>query len=105
MSLFVYLAKPRASLMSIVLGIVMALFGLSTSAQAMQFSSPSEFAVSAGKSSKSVKKNKSAKSKKSGKSTVTFHNGSAESVTERERRLKRECKGRSNSGLCEGFTR
>jgi hypothetical protein len=36
---------------------------------------------------------------------VTFHDGSAESRSERDRRLTRECKGRSNSGVCEGYTR
>lgn len=28
-----------------------------------------------------------------------------ESVARREKRLKKECKGRPNAGLCEGFTR
>ena len=49
------------------------------------------------------KREKKAKGKKGG--GVTFHEGSAESRSERDRRLKRECKGRSNSGLCEGYTR
>ena len=31
--------------------------------------------------------------------------GSAESTPERERRLKRECRGRPNAGACEGYTR
>jgi hypothetical protein len=31
--------------------------------------------------------------------------GSSESKAERSSRLKRECKGKSNSGLCEGYTR
>jgi hypothetical protein len=38
-------------------------------------------------------------------SEVTFHEGSGETRAERERRLKRECRGRSNSGLCEGYAR
>ncbi len=48
---------------------------------------------------------KSSSKKKSGGGKVTFHNGSAETFSERDRRLKRECKGRSNSGACEGYTR
>jgi hypothetical protein len=51
----------------------------------------------------SAKKSKTAKKSKGGK--ISFNDGSAESRSERDRRLKRECKGRSNSGLCEGFTR
>jgi hypothetical protein len=50
-----------------------------------------------------AKKAKSAKRSKGGR--VSFHDGSAESRTERDRRLMRECKGRSNSGVCEGYTR
>ncbi len=50
-------------------------------------------------------KPKRAKKAKTTKSSVTFHNGSAESTPDRERRLRRECQGRANSGLCEGFTR
>ncbi len=52
---------------------------------------------------KKPKKEKKAKAKKGG--GVTFHEGSGETRAERERRLTRECKGRSNSGLCEGFAR
>lgn len=52
-----------------------------------------------------TKSTKSSKKTKSAKSSVSFHNGSAESTPDRERRLRRECQGRSNSGLCEGFTR
>ena len=37
---------------------------------------------------------------------VTFHKSSSEeSRAERERRLKRECRGRPNAGACLGFTR
>jgi hypothetical protein len=32
-----------------------------------------------------------------------LHGG--ESQAQRDKRLKKECKGRSNSGLCEGFAR
>lgn len=31
--------------------------------------------------------------------------GSAETPAQRERRLRRECKGRPNAGACEGYTR
>lgn len=47
-------------------------------------------------------KKQSAKKRSKG-GNVSFHDGSAESRSERDRRLKRECKGRSNSGLCEGY--
>jgi hypothetical protein len=50
-------------------------------------------------------KAKRAKKSKAAKSNVSFHNGSAETTPDRERRLRRECQGRANSGLCEGFTR
>jgi hypothetical protein len=49
------------------------------------------------------KKQKKAKGKKGG--GVTFYEGSAETRTERDRRLRRECRGRPNSGACEGYTR
>lgn len=52
---------------------------------------------------KKPKKPKAAKKSRGGK--VTFHEGSAESRAERDRRLSRECRGRSNSGVCEGYTR
>jgi hypothetical protein len=53
--------------------------------------------------SKKPRKKSAAKRSKGGK--VSFHEGSAESRSERDRRLMRECKGRSNSGVCEGYTR
>ena len=40
--------------------------------------------------------------KKSG--TVKYDKGSAETTAERDRRLKRECKGRPNAGACLGYT-
>jgi hypothetical protein len=52
---------------------------------------------------KKPKKSKKAKAKKGG--GVTFYEGSAESRLERDKRLVRECKGRPNSGVCEGYTR
>lgn len=37
---------------------------------------------------------------------VTFHKApSEESPAAREKRLKRECKGRANAGMCLGYTR
>ncbi len=52
---------------------------------------------------KKPKKEKKAKAKKSG--NVTFHEGSAESRAERDKRLTRECRGRPNAGACEGYAR
>jgi hypothetical protein len=49
-----------------------------------------------------AKKPKKHKAKKGG---VTFNDGSAESRGERDKRLMRECKGRPNSGACEGYAR
>ncbi|RJP70700.1 MAG: hypothetical protein C4535_04080 [Comamonadaceae bacterium] len=38
--------------------------------------------------------------------SVKFHKApSEESPAAREKRLKRECKGRPNAGMCAGFTR
>jgi hypothetical protein len=48
---------------------------------------------------------KAPKKKKSSGGKLTFNEGSAESRKDRDRRLSRECKGRSNSGACEGYTR
>jgi hypothetical protein len=56
-----------------------------------------------GSTAKKPKKEKTAKGKKGG--GVTFYEGSAESRSERDKRLTRECRGRSNSGLCEGYAR
>jgi hypothetical protein len=68
------------------------------------FSSQSISAQTAGTSDSSkAKKTKKARAKKAG--GVTFHDGSAESRSERDRRLMRECKGRPNAGVCEGYTR
>ncbi len=54
----------------------------------------------------SAKKSKTSKKSKGGKGgKISFNDGSAESRGERDKRLKRECKGRSNSGVCEGYTR
>jgi hypothetical protein len=39
-------------------------------------------------------------------SSVKFHKApSEESPAAREKRLKRECKGRANAGMCLGYTR
>lgn len=38
--------------------------------------------------------------------SVTFHKApSEESPAAREKRLKRECKGRANAGMCLGYTK
>ncbi len=57
------------------------------------------------KSTSGTKKSGKSRASKKGKGNITFSDGSAESRSERDRRLSRECKGRSNSGVCEGYTR
>ena len=51
--------------------------------------------------------NAASKKKKTGAETTQerFQRGSAESLTESERRQLRECKGRPNAGACAGYTR
>ncbi len=51
------------------------------------------------------KPRKSHAAKKSKANKASFDNGSAETRKERDSRLMRECKGRPNSGACEGYTR
>jgi hypothetical protein len=70
---------------------------LALASDAVQISARSETG------SRKPRKTKAAKKSKGG--NVSFHDGSAESRSERDRRLTRECRGRSNSGLCEGYTR
>ncbi|WP_439590580.1 hypothetical protein [Hydrogenophaga sp.] len=44
--------------------------------------------------------------KRKAPSKVTFHKApSEESPQAREKRLKRECRGRPNAGMCAGYTR
>ena len=52
-------------------------------------------------------KKKPATKKKATEKTAraVFDNGSAETVAQRNARLKRECKGGVNAGACAGFTR
>jgi Mor family transcriptional regulator len=69
-----------------------------TAMQATGGSSPAE-----GSKAKKPKKEKKAKAKKGG--GVSFYEGSGETRVERDKRLKRECKGRPNAGLCEGYAR
>lgn len=70
---------------------------LSLGGQALSVSAKSE------SSTKKPRKAKAAKKSKGG--NISFNDGSAESRSERDRRLMRECKGRPNSGVCEGYTR
>jgi len=44
-----------------------------------------------------------AKKKSTKTNTVKYEKGSAESTSERDRRLFRECKGRPNAGACLGY--
>ena len=53
-------------------------------------------------SPKATKKSHKVKKSSSG-GKVTFNNGSEETTPARNARLKRECKGRANSGMCSGF--
>jgi len=45
-----------------------------------------------------------AKKRTGGSGQIRFLPGSAETVKERNSRLKRECKGRVNAGACAGYT-
>jgi hypothetical protein len=56
---------------------------------------------STSKPAQKPKKEKKASGKKGG--GVTFYEGSGETRAERDKRLMRECKGRPNAGLCEGY--
>jgi hypothetical protein len=82
--------------------------GVTGFAQAAMFSvAASAISVSANteitpQKTKKTSKSKTSKKDKGGK--ITFHDGSAESRAERDKRLKRECKGRTNAGVCEGYT-
>ncbi len=65
----------------------------------------SQVTVSASSShAKKPRKARAAKKNK-GNKAIGFYDGSAEDRKERDRRLMRECKGRPNSGACEGYTR
>ncbi len=53
--------------------------------------------------SESPSKPAKAKKKATKSSTVKYEKGSAETTSERDRRLFRECKGRPNGGACLGY--
>jgi uncharacterized membrane protein YhiD involved in acid resistance len=84
---------------------ISASLAMAGTAQAATFSQPGGAMHISAKSETGSKKPRKTKAAKKSKSNISFHDGSAESRSERDRRLKRECKGRSNSGLCEGYTR
>jgi lipopolysaccharide export LptBFGC system permease protein LptF len=92
----------RAYVVTAVLAVGAALVCLPAQAQANSQASSTESSSKA-KKPKKEKKAKGTQAAKGG--SVTFHEGSGETRSERERRLTRECKGRPNSGLCEGFAR
>ncbi len=93
----------RSSLLiSLVFSVAVCLSGTAQAGGLFDVMKASWQAKESGSGSKKSVKSRSAKKSKS---SVTFHDGSAESRTERDRRLTRECKGRSNSGVCEGYTR
>jgi uncharacterized membrane protein YhiD involved in acid resistance len=83
---------------------IAASLAMAGTAQAATYSVAGGAALISAKSESKSSKPRKSKAKKS-KSNISFHDGSAESRSERDRRLKRECKGRSNSGVCEGYTR
>ena len=65
-------------------------------------------AATAGNSDETVQPTAKAKKKKAAKaktSKVKFMPGSEESKAERRARLKIECKGAANAGVCTGYTR
>jgi hypothetical protein len=75
-------------------------------AQAGAFSWGDQTLSMSAKSESGTKKPRKAKAaKKSKGGNISFNDGSAESRSDRDRRLMRECKGRPNSGVCEGYTR
>jgi uncharacterized membrane protein YhiD involved in acid resistance len=85
--------------------VIAATVAMASSAQAATFSLPGSAMSFSAKSETGSKKPRKSKGAKKSKSNISFHDGSAESRRERDRRLSRECKGRSNSGACEGYTR
>jgi hypothetical protein len=97
------------SLRTLLASSVLALAGavaLPGMAQAATFSIADSSMSLRAKSETGSKKPRKAKAGKKAKGGgITFSDGSAESRSERDRRLTRECKGRSNSGVCEGYTR
>ncbi len=95
----------RTALVSAIFALAGAV-ALPGAAQAASFSA-SDFAINiSAKSDTGTKKPRKARaSKKSKGGNISFNDGSAESRSERDRRLTRECKGRTNAGVCEGYTR
>jgi hypothetical protein len=89
-------------LMSLVFSVAIS---LGSTAQAGGLSDVTSAHWQAKKSESGSSKPRKSRSSKKAKSNITFSDGSAESRSERDRRLSRECKGRSNSGVCEGYTR
>jgi hypothetical protein len=78
---------------------------LTTIANAAPLSLSSGLVNISAKSETRAHKPRKHKASRRAKSGVTFSDGSAENRSERDRRLMRECKGRPNSGACEGYTR
>ena len=90
-----------SSLMLLTSSFAMASWSASTAVSALG----GKLIMRASSSTGTSKPRKLRAAKRSKGSTVTFDRGSEESRSERDSRLRRECKGRSNSGLCEGYTR
>ena len=94
--------KTTPTILFIALALI-APYAVSMPANGVFSSINSSVQISASKGEAKAKKPKKAKAKKGG--GVTFHEGSAESRAERDRRLTRECKGQVNAGVCAGYTR
>lgn len=92
----------KKSLMAPFLAAFMAAALAASHAQAQTPPAPAP-AQEGGKPAKSKSKKAAAKSGASGK--VKFINGSGETPAQRNARLKRECKGGVDAGVCSGYTR
>ena len=82
--------------------IVTATLGWSSAALSATTHAPNVSATTDGSKAKRVASRQKAKPTVN---KVEFLRGSEESVAERNRRLKRECKGGVNAGACAGHTR
>lgn len=90
----------KKSLMAPFLAAFMAAALAASHAQAQTPPAPAQ---EGGKPAKSKSKKAAAKSGTGGK--VKFINGSGETPAQRNARLKRECKGGVDAGVCSGYTR
>jgi hypothetical protein len=85
-----------------VLGLAALLAG-AMAAPALAATAATTDAVTARETAQAPAQPAKAKTKKKKSNTVKYDKGSAETTAERDRRLKRECKGRPNAGACLGY--